>query len=404
MKMRQYSSALVLTLSLFVANFALAEDWPRFRGPNHDGISPDTGFRKAWDEPIPLLWDHEVGSAFSSFAVAGGKLYTCGTANRQQVLYCLDAGSGKVIWETPIERTYRDNFGNGTRATPTVADGKVYVLGGHGKLLCVEADSGEEVWSKQFNHVPQWGYSGSVLIDGDLAISSAGNDEGSLVAFDKNTGRKRWQCGSDPAGYASPYPFEFEGTRYVVGFTGKSAIIAEIATGKLVWQEEWKTDWKVNAASPIFHDGHLFLTSGYKTGCALYKLSRSAGRLEGAQIWKSKVLMNKFQSCILHEGSLYASDQKAIVCADFLTGKEHWRVRRLENGSAKHGTLVLADGHLLLLTEDGKLKIAPADTKGFEPVTNAEILSGKCWTVPVLHNNRLYARNLERVAAFDLKP
>ena len=108
--------------------------------------------------------------------------------------------------------------------------------------------------------------------------------------------------------------------------------------------------------------------------------------------------MNKFQSCILHEGKLYSSDQRALVCVDFLTGERQWRVHRL-----KHGTLVLADGHLLLLTQEGQLKIAPVSPKGFDVRTEAEILTGRCWSVPVLHQGRLYARNMDRLVCYDLK-
>jgi len=394
--------AIAIAMPLLLITSARA-DWPNFRGPRYDGISADTGFRKKWDEPIPQLWEREIGSAYSSFAVVGSRLFTCGTADDRQVLYCLDADSGNVVWKVPFEPAFRDNFGDGTRATPTVNDGRVYILGGHGKLLCVDAESGKEIWSTQFNHVPQWGYAGSVLVDGDLAIATAGKDQGTLAAFDRKTGQPRWTCGADPAGYSTPYPFDFGGKRYVVGFSGTSAIIADIATGEIVWRTEWKTDWDVNAASPIFHDGHLFLSSGYETGCGLFKLTADAGKLTVTPVWKSQVLLNKFQSCILHEGNLYSSDQNALVCADFLTGQERWRVRRLDAGSAKHGTLVMADGSLIFLTEDGRLHIAPVSPAGFEPVTTAELLSGKCWTVSVLDGGRLFVRNLERIACFKLR-
>lgn len=380
------------------SSFALA-DWPNFRGSNHDGISGERGLKTAWAEPIPLVWERVVGSAYSSFACVADRVYTCGTKDNKQVLFCLDADSGDVVWETPIEKEYRDEQGDGTRATPTVHEDRIYILGAHGRLLCVNARDGSEVWSRQFHHKPQWGYSGSVLIESDKAVVSAGADQGALAAFDKRTGEPVWTCGDDPAGYATPYPFTFNDRRYIVGFTAVSAIIADATTGAQVWRTSWKTSWDVNAASPIFHDGYLFLTSGYRTGCALLKLSRDDDKLTAATVWRSKVLTNKFQSCILHDGNLYASDQKALKCVDFMTGEEHWRINRV-----KHGTLVLADDHLYLLTQDGRLQIARASPEGFTPLTSAEVLTGRCWTVPVLHHGRLYARNLERVVCFNLRP
>ena len=392
--------AILLAAILVSPVGAAADDWPNFRGPNHDGISPETGFVKAWNSPIPLLWEREVGDAFSSFACVGDKVYTCGAENEQQVVFCLKADNGDVVWKTAFEKRYRDaQGGNGTRATPTVDDGRVYVLGGHGRLVCLSADSGKVIWDTKYEHKPTWGYSGSVLIEGDMAIASGGKSHGSLAAYDKKTGKRIWKSGNDQAGYATPYPFTFAGKRYIVGFMAKSVVIVEAASGNEVCRIGWKTSYDVNAADPIYHDGYLFLSSGYRTGCGLFKLNASGGKLTAKEVWRGKVPMNKFQTPILHEGKLYSRDQKALSCVDFMTGKQLWRKLRI-----KHGTLIAADGHLLLLTERGELQIAPIDPSAFEPVTTAEILSGRCWTVPVLHNGRLYARNLKRVVCFDLTP
>jgi len=373
-------------------------DWPNFMGPKHDGKSAETGFKKQWTEPLKLMWDREIGSAFSSFACVSDRIYTCGEANKQQVLYCLSADTGQIVWQKPLEKEFRNEHGDGTRATPTVNDGRVYILGAHGRLLCVDAADGKDVWEKQFNYKPTWAYSGSILIEGDLAIASAGKGDGALVAFTRKTGDLVWKCGEDPVGYATPYPFTFNGQRYVVGFMGNSAIAAEVATGREVWRTAWKTDWDVNAAMPIFHDGYLFLTSGYTTGCALLKLAAEGDRLRSTSVWNSDVLLNKFQSCILHDGKLYGSDQNALKCVDFLTGTQVWSKPRLKNG-----TLLLADGHFLLLTEGGQLQIAKASPEDFVPLTKSDILTGRCWSLPTLHRGRLFARSLERIACFDLR-
>lgn len=377
----------------------LGEDWPNFRGPRHDGISAETGLRTTWSQPIPLVWERSVGSAYSSFSCVGDRVYTCGEKDDYQALFCLDADTGETLWTSSFEEAFRNSYGDGTRATPTVDDGLVYILGGHGKLTCVDAETGRERWSHKFNNKPTWGYSGSVLIEGDLAIASGGGGDGALVAFDKKTGKVIWKCGNDPAGYGSPYPFDYGDGRYIAVFTGNSAVIADAKTGKQVGRIPWKTDWDVNAASPIFHDGHLFLTSGYKTGSGLFKVGKEGGGLSFTPVWKSKVLLNKFQSPVLYRGKLYSSDQKAFKCIDFMTGDQHWIQRRL-----KHGTVVLADEYLYFLTASGELQIGKASPGGFEPETKAKILDGRCWSVPVLHRGRIYARNLDRVVCFDLKP
>lgn len=373
-------------------------DWPNFLGPNHDLKSSETGFLKSTDKPLPKVWERRIGSAFSSMAVVDDRVYTCGQEDGQQWLISLNADNGEVVWRKPIEKEFRNEHGDGPRATPTVDDGMVYILGAHGRLLCADAKTGEVVWEKQFGNVPTWAYSGSILIEGDMAIASGGGKDGALVAFEKKTGKEIWKTGTDPVGYATPYPFTHDGKRYIAGFTGNSALIVDAETGREVWRTGWKTDWDVNAAAPIYHNGYLFFTSGYDTGSALYKLATSGDRLAASEIWRSDVLLNKFQSAILHDGHLYASDQNALKCVEFLTGKEKWKKPRVRNG-----TMILADGHLILLTEQGQLQIAPASPQDFKPTLTADILDGRCWTVPVLLDGRVYARNLERAVCYNLR-
>jgi outer membrane protein assembly factor BamB len=367
-------------------------------GANLDGIVKDASFKKAWDQPIPLVWERKLGSAFSSFALVDGKLYTCGTKSGKQVLHCLNADTGEPIWENAFEQEYREENGDGTRATPTVHDGRVYILGAHGRLLCADAKTGDKIWDKQFSHKPSWAYSGSVLIEGDLAIASGGAEDGALVAFNKKTGAPAWKTGTDPAGYATPYPFTFNGKRYIAGFLGNSAIAVEAQTGREVWRLPWKTDWDVNAAMPILHNDHMFVSSGYQTGCGLYKLTAAGDRIGSTEVWKSKVLLNKFQSPILFDGKLYSSDQRGLRCVDFMTGKQEW-----EAGRIKDSPLIIADGHIILLTEKGQLQIAPAKPTGFEPTTKADVLTGTCWSLPILVDGRLYARNMDTVKCFNLR-
>lgn len=383
---------------LVIACPASALDWPHWRGPSYDGISLEKGFKTTLSEKPKVLWEYPVGSAFSSFTIAGGRLYTCGTKAKQQVLYCFNPDTGEVIWEKPIEKEYKEKQGgDGTRATPTIEDGRVYILGALGRVLCVDAVKGEMVWDRQLQERPWWGCSASVFIEGDLAVVSAGLVDGSLLALDKKTGKEIWKTGNEMAGYATPCPLTFNGRRYIMGFLGQSAIIVEPQTGREVWRTPWTTPFEVNAAAPVFHDGCLFLTSGYDTGCGLFKLSEDGDKLAGKKLWRSKVIVSKYQSYLLNDGALYGSDDKALRCVDFLTGNELWSVPRLPNA-----TVLLANGHLLVLTEKGKLMIAPVSRKEFKP-TEAQVLEGHCWTIPLLHNGRLYVRNLEKAVCLDMK-
>jgi outer membrane protein assembly factor BamB len=393
--MRRLLAALaVITL----AASTTAQDWPHWRGPNYDGISAEKGFQTRWESTPPKLWEQPLGSAFSGLSCVGGKVYTCGTADKHQFLFCLNADTGEILWRTPIEEEYKEGQGgNGTRATPTVSDGRVYILGAQGRLLCCDTETGKEIWSRQLHGPPQWGYAGSVLVEGPVAVATGGGDEGALIALDKKTGTEVWKSGPGAAGYSTPYPFSLNGQRYVVGFMAKDARIAEAETGREVWSMPWKTDWDVNAATPIFHDGHLFFSSGYNHGSILLKLRREGDQLKADKVWENKSIRAKFQTPVLYEGHLYVSDEVDLKCIELASGKEKWKQRGIQ-----HGPVVIADGHLVILTETGELMIAKATPQGFEPTTRVEILKGRCWTVPTLYQGRLYVRNREVAACYKL--
>lgn len=398
-------TCLLLGVLLSSAAGVLAADWPNFRGPNHDGISRESGLRTSFEGGLKPVWERDLGAAFSSFAVVGEKVFTAGTRDGKQVLYCLDAQTGETHWANPFEREYPERMGgDGPRATPTVHDGRVYMLGARGRLICVKAEDGELVWERQLNHVPQWGYSGSVLIEGDMAVVSAGSSDGALLALDRRAGETIWKSGNDPVSYATPYPFTHEGVRYIAGFMGDSAIIVRASDGSLAWRMPWKTDWNVNASAPIYHDGHLLFSSGYRHGAIVLRLRADGDRLRADEVWSGRALRNKFQSCLLVGDYVYTCDETGFKCVEFRTGEVRWHERRNANRETmEHATVAMADDTLFVLNEAGTLLIGKADPSGFTPIVQEKILGPRCWTVAVVSNGRLYARNMDRVLCFDLR-
>lgn len=383
-----------------LSSLAAAEEWPNFLGPNHNACSAESGLKTDWTDALPLVWERNVGPAFSSFACVDGRVFTCGTVEKEIVLFCLAADTGKVIWQKVIEPEYQERMGgDGARATPTIDEGRLYFLSPKGRVVCLRADDGDPVWDAKIGFIPTWGCSASILIEGDLAIVAAGKEDGGLVAFDKKDGRRRWSAGDDIGGYATPYPFTFEGKRYVVGFLGKTIIIVRPEDGKVVFSLPWNTDYDVNAAAPIYHDGHLLLSSGYRHGAILIKLRATSEGLDGEKVWENRNLRLKFQSGVLHDGNVYAADEKALKCVDFMTGEIKW-----EADGVKDSTLLLAQGHLFIQSEKGQLIIAPAKADKFEPGTRADILDGRCWSLPVIYRGNIYSRNTERVVCFRLMP
>ena len=402
---RFFRASLLVFLPLLASPSIFSDDWPNWRGPNHDGVSVEKGLSFSWKSKPKVLWKRELGASFSSFAAVGERVYTCGTSGGKQKLICLGAADGKPAWETDIEGELEERQGgDGCRATPAVSDGLVYVLGARGTLLCVKAKDGSEVWRQKFSGAPTWFYSGSVLIEGELAVVSPGGGAGSLAAFNRKTGSLVWKAGSDGAGYATPYPFTFEKTRYIACFSAKEILVVEAGDGAVAWRSPWKTSYDVNSATPIYHDGGLFISSGYGHGCALFRLRKSGGKLSVREAWNNQSIRSKFQTFVLYKGFLFGADEQALKCVQWKTGKLVWRKDRMgtRGSRTRHGTLVLADGHLVFLAENGQLLIARASPSGFKPRAGAKLLSGKCWTAPAVQDGRLYLRNQTTAVCVDL--
>ncbi|HSK80181.1 MAG TPA: PQQ-binding-like beta-propeller repeat protein [Thermoanaerobaculia bacterium] len=393
---------LSLTLGLcLLAGAAFAADWPQFRGPNRDGVSRETGLLKSWPAGGPkVLWKAPAGDGFSHVVVAGGRVFTLYGQGSQEVAVALDAASGKQVWKTAIDSKYTSDMGNGPRSTPTVDAGTVYALSANGKLVALSAANGKKVWEHDLQDgfgakIPGWGASTSPLVEGNLLLVDVGGSGGkSLVAFDKKTGKTVWTSQSDKAGYSAPIAITVGGVRQVIFFTGTSVVSVAPATGKLFWRVPWRTDWDVNAAAPIFvAPDKLFISSGYGVGAALFRL-KAGGAPE--EVWKSRGMKNQFSSSVLHNGTIYGFDDTTLKAIDAATGKDLWRQRGLG-----HGSLILADGHLAVLSERGKLVLVEATPAAYKEKGSVEILSGKCWTAPTLANGKLYVRNEEELKVLD---
>jgi outer membrane protein assembly factor BamB len=401
--MRKLRVSFILALSL-AGGAVLAADWPQFRGPNRDGISKETGLLKAWPAGGPkVLWKTPVGEGFSHVVVAGGRLYTMAGDGGDEVAVAHDAATGKRLWRTVIDRKFMSDMGNGSRSTPTVDGGLVYVLSASGKLAALDAKSGKKVWGHDLDEEfsarpPQWGVSTSPLVEGNLLLVAAGGHGGKLaVAFDKKTGKVVWTSESDKPGYAAPIAITVGGVRQVIFFTGSSLSALSPANGKLLWRQPWRTDWDVNAATPIFlPPDKLFVSSGYGVGAALFQIKAANGKATAGEVWRSRGMKNQFSSSVLHNGVIYGFDDSTLKAMDALTGKERWKQRGLG-----HGSLILADGHLVVLSERGKLVMIEATPGEYKEKGSAQVLEGKCWTAPTVANGKLYVRNEEQMLALD---
>jgi outer membrane protein assembly factor BamB len=369
---------------------AQAADWPNWRGPNHNGISNEKGWNTNWPEAGPkILWEKTLGTGFASMTIAKGRVYAMGNIKDNDILYCLNADTGKEIWKKsypcPI---FKKNHEGGPCATPTVDGDSVYTLSKNGDAIRFKKATGEVVWHKKLNEDlgykhPNWHFAGSAFIFDNMVILNVGSYG---IALNKADGSIIWENGKGPAGYSTAVPFNMDGKKCIALFVEKEMVALNPKTGKVLWKIPWKTNYEVNAADAIVEGNKIFLSSGYNKGCAVYTFGSS----DSTQDWKNKNIRNHFNSCVLWKGYIYGVDDgKSVSCLDFKTGDVKWAKKGFGKGS-----LMLADGKLIILSDKGTLAIAEASPTEYKELASAQVLpKKKCWTVPVLANGRIYARN-----------
>jgi outer membrane protein assembly factor BamB len=387
-----------------LAGAAMAADWPQLRGPNRDGVSRETGVLQSWPAGGPkVLWKAPMGEGFSHLAVAKGRLFTLYGMGSNDFAAAYDTASGRQLWKLALGPKYEDGQGNGPRSTPTVDGERVFVLTPTGRLAALNAADGKRLWQRDLRseldaEPPQWGISTSPLVEGNLLLVDVGGSRGrSLVAFDKTNGKTVWTSQNEEAGYSAPIAITVGGVRQVVFFTGKALLAVAPKDGKLLWRVPWRTDWDVNAATPIFvPPDKLYVSSGYDTGAALLQIKATGGGAAAAEVWRSRKMKNQFSSSVLHGGHIYGFDNSVLKCIDAATGAEKWK-----EGGFGHGSLILAGGQLIVLSERGKLALVEATPAGYREKGSTQVLSGKCWTAPTLADGKLYLRNEENLLALQ---
>ena len=371
-------------------------DWYRWRGPDLNGISKETGWLATWPREGPKrVWKATVGIGFSSVSVANGRVYTLGNIGDKETVYCFDAVSGTRVWSHSYPCELDPHFyEGGPSGTPTVDADRLFTLSRKGDLFCFSAADGRIQWQKNIAaetgaKLPEWGFAGSPLVEGNLLVLNVGSRG---TALDKSTGKIVWTTGKEAAGYSTAVPFTLGGTRCAVLMTLQSVAGINLADGKTLWEYPWKTTYDVNAADPVVANDRLFISSGYGRGATLLKLK--AGSVSA--VWENKNMRNHFNSSLLIGGHIYGMDDNNgsktgnLRCIDLETGKVKWT-----EPSVRPGGLMAADGKLIAIAEKGELVIVEASPEGFKPISRAQVIGGKCWTVPVLSNGRIYCRNAE---------
>jgi len=409
MNSRVVRAGLVASVAvLLVAAMASAEDWPQWRGLRRDGISRDTGLIKSWPETGPtLLWKHDLTGGYSAPIIARGRLIIQTEDKKEEIVRCLDPVSGKQLWEYRYPSDYDlhpsldQRFKGGPRSTPAIDGDRVYTIGTPGVLNCLELKTGKPVWQADLLKMadrtcPDFGYTGSPVIEGNLVFVHPGGQKGnSIAALDKRDGKVVWQSLDDRIGYSTPIVIQSNGRPQLVHFTAVGLVAVNPATGQPLWRYDWKTDFDLNVATPIHHDGKVFISSNYGHGGALLKVRDAA---EPEQIYKNLVMQNHYSTSVLHQGNLYGFSNDRLRCQDFETGAMKWDQRGLGRGS-----VLIADGQLILLGDRGDLVLADLSPDAYTERARWKALEGQCWTAPVLANGVLYLRNETTLLAVDMR-
>ncbi|MYE89563.1 PQQ-binding-like beta-propeller repeat protein [Candidatus Poribacteria bacterium] len=406
------SCAAVLFGAWYLVGAALTADtdehsiaeWAQWRGPNRDGISSETGFLKNWSKEGPkVLWHIPFGDGYSGISIAQGKVYTMSAEGDAEFVICLDASNGEEIWRFRSGAKFTESRGDGPRSMPTVHGDSVFALGAEGKLYALNAHDGTKLWSHNFvkefgSKIPTWGFSSSPLIEGNLVLVEAGGKDGkSIVAFDKKSGDVVWTTHTDPVGYSSPIAIDFGGVRQMIFLTSKTLLSLAPENGHIYWKYAWPEG--INIATPIFiPDDKIFISASYDKGAVLLKMTADEDGIGIEEVWKSRVMKNHFNSSVLQGDYLYGFDNAILTCIEVNTGEEQWQQRGFEKGS-----LLLADGYLIILGEKGKLALVEANPSEYREKALFQLFDDKCWTVPTLAGGKLYLRNQKEMVCLDLR-
>jgi outer membrane protein assembly factor BamB len=404
----------MISLAALAGQSANAEDWPRWRGPRLDGISQESGLLKKWPDGGPRqLWRAALSGGFSSVVVADGRLFTETKEKNQELVLCLDAVTGNEQWRFRYDCDYAAHptftgggmpaSRTGPRATPVVDGDRVYALGATGILLCLDAKTGKEIWRQDLLKIagrdcPTHGYCGSPLIVGERIFLQTGGSGGkSIAALDKRDGQIIWQSLDEVLGQGSPVWAEIRGTPQVIFFTGKAAIGVAPQDGKLLWRYPWSTRFDLNIATPICSDDRVFISSNYGTGGALLRVTE---KNQPETVWKTLTMQNHISTSVLYQGHLYGFSEQRLRCVDFPTGQVKW-----DKSGLGRGSLVVADGQLIILGDHGQLVLAEPNPSEYTEVSRCQILDKGTltWTVPVVSGGRLFIRSENGLLAFDLR-
>ena len=384
---------------------AASGEWPGWRGANRDGRSSDEGLLKEWPGGGPeLVWKAGgIGKGFSGVAVAGGLVYLTGDVGNRLTLFAFDL-DGKREWDVGVDASWTKSH-PGSRATPTIDGGNLYLISGGGGIGCFEAKTGKSKWARQMGQfggsTPGWGYSESVLIYDKLAVVTPGG-QNCIVALDKASGEPVWSSQGFSAGaqYSSCYAFTHGGVPMIVNGTQGGIVCVDPASGRMLWSNAFSANNTANCPTPIYSDGHVFWANGYGKGGICIRLAAGRGGVAAEQAWTTRDMVCHHGGYIVDEGYIYGNNGNGWACLELKTGRKMWEERAVGKGSVCY-----ADGMLYLFSErGGKAGLATCSPDGMEMRGEFQVQGeGPSWAHPVVIGGKLYLRYDTNLYCFDVR-
>ncbi|MBI3867453.1 MAG: PQQ-like beta-propeller repeat protein [Verrucomicrobia bacterium] len=381
--------------------------WPGFRGADRAGCSRGPQISTNWiAHPPRQLWKIPVGPAWSSFAFADRRLFTQEQRGPKETVVCYDADTGRELWSQALETRFDEPLGGpGPRATPTLADGGLFVTGATGNFLRLNPVTGALVWKQNLKEVsgrevPMWGFAASPLVARSTVIVHAGGPGGKgLLGFDFATGTLRWSAADGNDSYSSPQLSAIAGEELVLMLTNEGLLMVDPATGKERLNYEWKFG-NYRALQPSVVDGNtILLPTGMSVGTRAIRVSQTNGQFAAVELWTSRHLKPDFTDLVTYNGCVYGIDGGIFTCVDIKTGLRRWKGGRYGKGQV---LLLESSGLLLVAAEDGRVVLLRADSNEHAEVDSFKALEGKTWNHPVVVGDRLYLRNSQEAACFQL--
>ncbi|HEX4146546.1 MAG TPA: PQQ-binding-like beta-propeller repeat protein [Pirellulales bacterium] len=391
-------------------------DWPGFRGAARDGRLFGVEIATDWQKSPPrLLWRHLIGPGWSSFAVVGDRVFTQEQRGDDEMVVCYDALTGAEIWAHKDATRFSELVaGAGPRGTPTFDDGRIYALGGSGHLNCLDAATGALEWTHDVvadsgAELPQWGFSSSPLVvQGIVTVFAGGPDFKSVLGYQAKTGELAWAGGHGKLSYCSTQLANFDGVDQVLIASELGLTSLRPDTGEMLWQHAWPTDKVARIIQPaVLNTSDLLIGTGMGIGTRRIHVGHEGISWPTNEIWTSRAIKPYYNDLVVQGSHLYGFDSNIFMCVGWDDGKTRWRTRGSDNGAA-YGNgqvlLVVDQSLLLILTETGEVALVEAQPEKFKEIARFQAIEGKTWNHPVIAHGKLFVRNAEEVACYELAP